>query len=257
MNLLYANDRPGEHAPSWYAATAEAAPDRPPLAGDIRTDVAIVGAGFTGLSAALHLAEAGYNVVVLDAHRAGWGASGRNGGQVGSGQRLEQDALEALVGDDRARTLWELAEEAKATVRDLVVRLGIDCDLKPGVIHTIHRARYWRDLCDEAEHLATRYNYETEVLDRDALRKIIDSPAYYGGSVDRGAMHLHPLRYAQGLAKAAEAAGATIYERTEVTEVRQEAEPELVTKTGVVRAKRVLLACNGYLGALQSKVAAR
>lgn len=257
MNLLYANDRTGVHAPSWYAATAAPAPDRPALKGDRRADVAIIGAGYTGLSAALHLAEAGFDVALMDAHRVGWGASGRNGGQLGTGQRVEQEELEKMVGAGDARRLWDLAEEAKATVRDLIARHAIDCDLKPGVIHTIHRARYFDDLKAEAEHLATHYDYPTEVLDRDALRAIVDSPAYFGGSVDPGASHLHPLNYALGLANAAEAAGATIYERSEITKSHTTGAPIVETADGRITADHVILACNGYLGDLSPPVAAR
>jgi gamma-glutamylputrescine oxidase len=117
LNLLHANDRAGEYPPSWYAATRAEFPPLPPLVGEVRADVCVIGAGYTGLSAALHLAQRGYRVVVLEAHRVGFGASGRNGGQVGSGQRLDQEALEATVGRADARRLWDLAEEAKAMVR--------------------------------------------------------------------------------------------------------------------------------------------
>ena len=135
MNLLYANDRRGEYPPSWYAATAQPLPPFEPLRGEVRADVCVVGAGYTGLSAALHLAEAGLRVVLVEAQRVGFGASGRNGGQLGSGQRMEQDALERLVGDAEASKLWTLAEEAKALVKGLIARHGIDCDLRPGVAH--------------------------------------------------------------------------------------------------------------------------
>ena len=134
MDLLTANDRPGEYPPSWYAATAALLPPFPALAGTEAADVCVVGGGYTGLSAALHLAEAGLDVVLLEAQRVGWGASGRNGGQVGSGQRRDQDWLEARFGKARARALWDMAEEAKALVRALVARHGIACDLRPGVI---------------------------------------------------------------------------------------------------------------------------
>ena len=140
-DLLTANDRPGEYPPSWYAATARLLPPFPSLAGDVEADVCVVGGGYTGLSAALHLAEAGLSVVLVEAQRVGWGASGRNGGQVGSGQRRDQDWLEAAFGRARAHALWDMAEEAKALVRGLVDRHGIACDLRDGILHAAHRAR--------------------------------------------------------------------------------------------------------------------
>ncbi|MEO0372410.1 MAG: FAD-binding oxidoreductase, partial [Pseudomonadota bacterium] len=135
LNLLYANDRRGEYPPSWYAATAEAPGPYPALEGDVRADVCIVGAGFTGLSAALHLAEAGRRVVVLEAQRVGFGASGRNGGQLGSGQRMDQHYVEKLVGREDADRLWTMAEETKALVKSLIAKHKIDCHLKPGIAH--------------------------------------------------------------------------------------------------------------------------
>ncbi len=257
MNLLYSNDRPGEHAPSWYAATAAPAPDRPPLQGARKVDVAIVGAGFTGLSAALHLASAGFEVAVLDAHRAGWGASGRNGGQLGSGQRVEQADLEGMVGEARARQLWTLAEEATSTAKSLIRDHAIDCDLKPGIIHTVHKPRYVDDMRHEVDFMAEKYGHHMQFLDRGALREIADSPAYYAGVIDPGGSHLHPLNYALGLARAAEAAGAVIYEGSEVTGMTEGAEITLKTSGGAITAPQVLLACNGYLGDLSPEVAQR
>ena len=136
MDLLHANDRTGQFPQSWYAATANALDRFAPLSGEVTADVCIVGGGFTGLSAALHLAEAGRKVVLLEAHRVGFGASGRNGGQLGSGQRMDQDGLETLVGREDAQHLWRLGEEAKALVRSLVEKHRIDCALKPGVAWT-------------------------------------------------------------------------------------------------------------------------
>ena len=124
LDLLTANDAPGAYPPSWYAATADLLPPFPALEGEVVADVCVVGGGYTGLSAALHLAEAGLDVVLIEAQRVGWGASGRNGGQVGSGQRRDQDWLERHVGKVRARALWDMAEEAKALVRGLVSGIG-------------------------------------------------------------------------------------------------------------------------------------
>lgn len=258
MNLLTANDRPGEYPPSWYAATAAPSAPRPPLAGSARADLAIVGGGYTGLSAALHAARAGLDVVLVEAHRVGWGASGRNGGQVGSGQRLGQARLEALTGADDARRLWDLAEEAKALVRGLIAAHDIAADWRDGIAHAAWSVAGAGRLAAEARHLADRYGYgEIEVLGRDAFAALVRSPCYRGGILDRGAGHIHPLRFAQGLARAAEAAGARLHEGTIATRIRPGPHPAVETAAGRIEAARVILAGNGYLGALCPAVAAR
>ena len=206
--FLTANDEPGRHAPSWYAATAEPEEPRPPLDGQIRADVCIAGAGFTGISAALHLAEAGLRVVVLEANRVGWGASGRNGGQLGSGQRVGQLRLEKWFGREQARRLWQIGEEAKALVRDRISRHGIECFLRDGVLHTVHRRRLLRNLREEVAHLNEAYGYtQYRFVDAEELHAMLGAEGYFGGALDSGAGHLHPLCLAQGLARAAESAG--------------------------------------------------
>ena len=134
--LLHLNDQDGTYPPSWYAATAVGMPQAQTLKGDHQCDVAVVGGGFTGLSAALHLAERGYSVILLDAHRIGWGASGRNGGQVGTGQRVAQDDLEQKVDSALARDAWQVAQEAKALVKDLIARHDIPCDYRSCLLYT-------------------------------------------------------------------------------------------------------------------------
>lgn len=258
MNLLFSNDIQGRHPDSWYAATANPLDEFAPLRGEARADVCVVGAGYTGLSAALHLAQAGLDVVLLDAHRVGFGASGRNGGQLGSGQRMDQDGLEALMGEAEAGKLWQLAEDAKALVKGLIARHDIDCDLKPGVAHTACSAREVAGLHAYAEHLQTRYGYDRiETLDRDACRALCPSPAYAGGAVDWGAAHLHPLNFALGLGRAAVAAGVRIYENSHVHHIKRGPRATVQTDRGRVVADHVLLACNGYLGNLDRRVAAR
>ncbi len=258
MNLLYANDRNGEYPESWYAATAHEAERFEPLRGETKADVCVVGAGYTGLSAALFLAEAGMDVVLVEAHRVGFGASGRNGGQLGSGQRLDQARLEKLVGLEDAGRLWELAEEAKALVKGLIRRHKIECDLKPGVAETGSSAAQVADLHAHARHLADRNEYDQfELLDRDACQALCPSPDYVGGVLDRGAAHLHPLNYALGLATAAAGAGVRIYERTHVHHIEERQRAVVRTDKGRVVADHVVLACNGYLGGLNQKVAAR
>ena len=258
MNLLFANDRPGQYPRSWYAATAAPLAAFPPLRGEARADVCIVGGGYTGLSAALHLAQRGHDVVLLEAHRVGFGASGRNGGQVGSGQRVDQETLERSHGAETARRLWDFAEEAKALVRGLIAEHDMPLTFKPGIAHACRTAAEVREAHDEAERLATRYGYtEIEPLDRDALQAILASDAYVGGTIDRGAGHVHPLNFAIGLAGAAAAAGARIHEGSVVTRVTPGARPVVETELGQVRCDQVILAANGYLGALDGAVAAR
>lgn len=258
MNLLHANDQLGQYPASWYAATANPAPARPALQGDVTADVCVIGAGYTGLSAALHLAEAGMSVIVLEAHRAGFGASGRNGGQLGSGQRVDQLELEEMWGPEDADKLWDLGQEAKSLVKGLIARHGIDCDVKPGVAHCGFSAREMQHMHAHAEHMRDRYNYdELETLSRDGFAAICPSPAYHGGVLDWGAAHLHPLNFALGLAAAAEAAGAVIHETSEVTTLDTGQPATIRTAQGTVRAGHVVLACNGYLGRLSRPVAER
>ncbi|SFT61322.1 NAD(P)/FAD-dependent oxidoreductase [Sedimentitalea nanhaiensis] len=258
MNLLFSNDKRGQYPASWYAATAQTLDEFSPLRGEIRADVCVVGAGYTGLSTALHLAEAGLDVVLLDAHRVGFGASGRNGGQLGSGQRMDQDGLEALMGQAEAGKLWQLAEDAKTLVKGLIARHDIDCDLKPGVAHTGFNARDVAELHSYADHLQTHYNYDLiETLDETACHDLCPSPAYRGGTLDMGAAHLHPLNYALGLARAAVAAGVRIFENSHVHHINEGDPATVQTDTGRVIADHVVLACNGYLGGLNRRVAAR
>ncbi|MGB0507234.1 MAG: NAD(P)/FAD-dependent oxidoreductase [Pikeienuella sp.] len=253
MDLLTANDHAGEYPASWYAATATPAPQRPAASGAVKTDVCIVGAGFTGLSAALHLAQRGYSVKVVEAQRVGFGASGRNGGQVGMGHRIDQDELEDMVGDADARRLWDIAVQSVDLVRDLCAKMGET--FTPGIIHADHRARFVPHSLAYARMLNEKYGYDqVRGLERDEMRAMVGSDAYHGGSIDLGSGHIHPLRFALGLAQMAEDAGATIHEGCKVIS----AENGVVkTDAAEITADHTLLACNGYLGALNDRVAAR
>ena len=255
MDLLTANDRPGAYPASWYAATATPLDPLPPATGEMRADVCIVGGGFSGLSAALHLAQAGIDVVLVEAQRLGFGASGRNGGQVGTGQRVDQDVLEGMVGKDKARALWDLSLDSVALVRSLVETHAIDCGWTPGIIEAAHRARFVPDYHAYAEKLARDYGHDgVRPLSRDEMRAKVGSPAYHGGLVDMVSGHLHPLRYALGLARAAQAAGARLHEGSKVTGVGDNV---VRTDSATIRADHIILCCNGYLGALNGDVAAR
>ena len=258
MNLLFANDRAGEYPASYYAATSEPLEPRPALKGAHDADICIIGAGYTGLSAALHLAERGYSVIVLEAHRVGFGASGRNGGQVGTGQRIEQDAIERMIGREDARRLWDIGLDARDLVQDLIARFDIDCGYKPGMLHADWQARDVPHAHAYAEKLARDYGYsDIETLDRDGVRAIVRTDAYQGGVLDHGSGHLHPLRYALGLGKAALGAGAQIYENSLVLDIQHGARAKVQTQHGHVMARHVLVAANGYLGGLLPQVAAK
>jgi len=254
LNPLYRNDTPGSYPQSWYAATADVGAERPPLDGDLTCDVAIVGAGYTGLSTALHAAERGLDVVVVDAHRVGFGASGRNGGQVGTGWNKDQRWLERRVGRDDARKLWDLTVEAKALTRDLAEKCAPGAAFKPGVLHGEWTKAGAEDAKQYGEWLDERYGFETEFFDRDAVREICRSDVYEGGLLDWDAGHIHPLRYVLGIARGAEAAGARIFERTEATGI---ADGEVRTPTGTIKASHIVLAGNGYLPDLDGQVSSR
>mgnify|MGYP000395068721 FL=1 len=258
MNLLFSNDKRGEYPQSWYAADAKPLAPFPPLRGEVQADVCIVGGGYTGLSAALHFAELGYEVALLEAHRVGFGASGRNGGQLGSGQRMDQDGLEDLMGSDVARTFWDMAEDAKSLVKDLIERHNINCHIKPGIADLGFGKSDVKELQDYALKLQDTYGYADAIpLDQEAAHALCPSPAYKGGMMDRGAAHLQPLSFALGLAKAASTAGAHIYEMSHVHHIKEGAQVIVQTDKGRIKADHVILAGNGYLGNLNRKVAAR
>lgn len=258
MDLLTANDRPGQYPPSWYAETAQPLPLQPRAEGALSCDVCVIGGGYTGLTAALHLAERGYDVILLEGQRLGFGASGRNGGQVGTGQRQDQDWLESKLGRDTARALWELSLESVALVRSLAAHHAPDAGYAPGIIHAAHKPGYVPEMHAYAEKMARDYDYDQIIpLTRDEMRERVGSPAYHGGEIDMGGGHLHPLRYALGLARAAQAAGVRLFEQSRVTALTH-GEPALVeTDHARITARYVALGCNGYLGRLVPQVAAR
>ena len=247
-----------DYPDSYYHASQNRHLSLGPLDGSRRADVCIIGGGYTGLSSALHLAERGYDVVLLEARKPGWGASGRNGGQLCSGQRKDQIELASMAGEDAARQLWELAEAAKDLSKHLIEEHNIDCDLKPGIAHPNHKPAYADDTREYVDHLQQHYNYEKiTYLERDAMAELVGSDGYYGGSLDMGAGHLHPLNYALGLADAAINAGARLYQSS-VVEGYQEGSPSRVkTSHGTVEADHIVLACNGYLGKLERRVSGK
>ncbi|MCL4124327.1 UNVERIFIED_CONTAM: hypothetical protein GTU68_060250 [Idotea baltica] len=255
LDLLVANDVAGEYPASYYAATVQPLPQFPPATGRIDTDICIIGAGFTGLSSALHLARAGYNVTVLDAQRIGFGASGRNGGQVGKGQRLEQDELEDMLGRDHARALWDISQDAVQLVKDLCADMP-DCPFQHGLIHAAHRARYVGHEHGYVDKMAAEYDYpHMQKLDREELRELVNTDAYFGGSLDMNAGHIHPLRFALGLARLCVDAGVQFYEQSRVLGMDHGARPRVKTSAAEINADFVILACNGYLGNLEPNVA--
>ncbi|MBM4206195.1 MAG: FAD-binding oxidoreductase [Gammaproteobacteria bacterium] len=241
---------------SWYYSTAAILADRAALRGAVDCDVCVIGAGYTGLVAALSLASRGYSVRVLERYRVASGASGRNGGVLGPGQRLDQETLEHWLGDDHAADLWRLSLDANDLVRELVSTHGIDCDLTDGHLLVAHKARLEAGLWREAEHLRARYNYEDVTpVRREQVQALLGTDRFFGGNLDRRGGHLHPLNYALGLARAAEQAGAVIHERTEALELgRTPSGVRVRTAAGLVSAKFVVLACNGYLGRLESRI---
>jgi gamma-glutamylputrescine oxidase len=239
--------------PSFYRLTAGQVPTYAPLRGSRRADVCVIGGGFAGLSAALHLAEAGADVVLLEATSVADGASGRNGGQIHSGQRQDVLWLEKNFGHARAKELWDLAEEAKALVRQLIVRFAIPCQLRSGVIEAVHRPELMEEAEAQVEALATRYNYDrVTLLDQVETIQALGSQAYFGAINDRGGGHLDPFRFAHGLAGAAASLGAAIHEGTEALSLDHDGGPVVRTAAGDIRAGHVIVATNGRSGPLET-----
>ena len=256
LDLLTANDKQGAYPASYYAASATPLPALPAARGDVACDVCVVGGGYTGLSAALHLAQKGYDVVLLEAQRVGFGASGRNGGQVGTGQRVEMDSVEKMVGMGPAKALWEMSLESVQLVKDLITENKMDVVFHNGIIEAAHRARYVPEYHAYAAHLEKVYGYsEMTTLDQTAMHDHVGSKAYHGGTLDMGSGHIHPLRFALGLARAALAAGVRIFEGSKVIGLTHGTTVTVQTDDATVKAAHVVMGCNGYLGGLDGNVA--
>jgi gamma-glutamylputrescine oxidase len=238
------------HIDSWYLRTANPITVDPPLRGDGRADVAVLGAGYTGLSAALHLAQRGFKVTVLEAKRVGWGASGRNGGQIVTGYNPSIATMAGWVGPDDARRLWQLSEEAKRLLIDTITRHGIACGLTRGYLFAGLKPRHMDDLKAMQAEWHGLGHESAQLLDRAEMRARVGSPRYVGGLYDPEGGHLHPLNYALGLAEACRAAGVTIHEQSPVVAVDTGAVPSLTTSQGRVSAKALVIAGNALLGRL-------
>ena len=239
--------------PSLYAATARPSPDTPPLDGDRRADVVVIGAGFTGLSTALHLAEQGTDVVVLEANEPGWGASGRNGGQVNPGLKPDPDEVEATYGPELGGRMVRFAWSAPEALFTLVRRWQIECDARQGgTLRAAYRPRHGDAVRRSAEQ-SMRRGLPVSLLEGDAAREATGTGRYVAVMRDASGGDLQPLSYARGLARAAMQAGASVHGGTPVTSIKPlGGRWQVVTPTGTVTADRVVLGTNGYTEGLQT-----
>ncbi|RCS24651.1 FAD-binding oxidoreductase [Phyllobacterium salinisoli] len=243
---------------SWYEASVGERPQYPALDGSRQADVVIVGGGYTGLSAAYHLAAAGVDVVLLDAARFGDGASGRNGGQLNTGQRASAVEMEAELGFTRAKALFDIAEEAKAHLLQFTETHGIDADYMAGQMSVVHKPRYLKHYQAYAELMASRFDYpDIRFMDAEETAERLGSKRYYGGIYDKGTGHIHPLKLLVGTARAAAKAGAHLFENSAATGISSEnGRVTVTTARGVVTAAKGLIAVNAYGGSLEPVSAA-
>ncbi len=248
---------PVEHTSSYYAASANPSPRREALQESVRADVAIIGAGFSGISSALHLAEKGFKVVVLESARVGWGASGRNGGQIVNSYSRDMDVIEKAYGVDTARALGAMAFEGGDIIRQRIEQYDIDCDLKHGGIFAAITTKQLKGL-EEHKALWERYGHtELTMLDKRAIADEIQTDRYEGGLLDMRSGHIHPLNLVLGQAAAVESLGGKIYEQSKVERVEEGEQVKLYTASGDVTADYVVVTGNAYLGNLIPKLSAR
>ena len=255
---MSAPDQRSQHTASYYAASSLPQPDHPVLQGEHVADVCVVGGGFSGLNTALELAERGMSVIVLEAHKIGWGASGRNGGQLirGVGHGLEQ--FEGVIGKDGVRQMKLMGLEAVEIVRQRVERYNIACDLTWGYCDLANKPRDLEGFAEEAEELrGLGYRHETRLLQANEVRSVVGSDRYVGGLVDMGSGHLHPLNLALGEAAAAAQLGVKLFENSAVTRIDYGPEVRVHTAQGSVRAKSLVLGCNAYLKDLNPQLSGK
>ena len=242
---------------SYYAASANEQPQYPKLEGDIEADVCVVGGGFAGLSCAIELADKGFTVAVLEANHIGFGASGRNGGQIIAGLACEIDVIERALGFEHAKQVWNMTLEALDLVRERVKRFDIQCDLVDGFLGVSVNEKKGKSLRKWFDDMAKRYGYDSDAtwIEPAYLKKWIDSPRYFNGYYDKRSGHLHPLNYCLGLARGAASLGVQIYQHSVVTHMQQDNKVTLSTQNGQIKAKFVVLACNMYLPEIAPQLA--
>ena len=252
----YAGD--GRYPSSYYAATANPAPQRAPVQGTVDTDIGIVGAGYSGLSAGLHLAEKGYKVVLVEGARVGWGASGRNGGQIVNGLNASLATIEKRYGPEVGAFVGKIVQEGGRIIRERVKKYDIKCDLKEKNLFAAFHPKQMREL--EAKQALWRKHGmdEHELLDKAGMRKHVGSDAYLGGMIDHTGGHMHPLNLCLGEAAAIEQNGGVIHEMSPVMSVDfQSPRPSVQTAQGEVRCKTLILCGNAYLGGVVRALAPR
>jgi gamma-glutamylputrescine oxidase len=240
---------------NYYEATRRVELTTPALDGDLSVDVAIIGGGISGVSAALHLAERGYKVAVLEGQEIGWGASGRNGGQVLPGFGASQMKIKSLVGEARARKLWDMSVEAVDLLHAQVQRFGIPCDPEIGYLHAAVKPRHVRELREAQEELSRLGARPGDLLEGEALRARLASPRYLAALTDKVAGHVHPLNYTLGLAKAARSAGALLFSKTRAEKVEPGRSVKITTARGIVTADFLICSGGAYLGDLMRPIA--
>ncbi|MGR3972195.1 NAD(P)/FAD-dependent oxidoreductase [Shewanella sp. 1180_01] len=246
------------HAGSYYAASANDKVERPRLQESIEADVCVIGAGYTGLSAALHLLESGFSVVVLEAARIGWGASGRNGGQIVNSFSRDIDTIEKTVGKEQGKLFGQMAFEGGKIIRDRIAKYNIQCDLKEGGVFAamnekqMGHLRHQKQLWESHGHVN-----QLELLDAKGIRGVVNTERYVGGLLDKSGGHIHPLNLALGEARAVESLGGKIYEDSAVLSVDEGDSPVVHTAQGSVKAKFVVVAGNAYLGKLLPELQAK
>lgn len=239
------------YRPSWYVSSSPVIAPRPALERDMAADVVVLGAGFTGLSAALSLARQGLDVVVVEAERVGWGASGRNGGQALVGFGCDIGVLERLVGLDHARRLFDFSRHGLDLLKQRIADYRIDCQWRDGAADVALTRRQAAELHAHAGHMARAYGYALQYWTQPQLRAVLDSPRFVAGLFDPAGGHLHPLRYALGLARAAAGHGVRIYEHSPVLDIRRGRQVVFTTARGRIRADFGVIAGNALLHGIE------
>ncbi|SDU38757.1 gamma-glutamylputrescine oxidase [Pseudomonas pohangensis] len=240
-----------QHAASYYAATVNRQLACSKLEGEASADVCIIGGGFSGLNTAIELAERGLSVILLEAHRIGWGASGRNGGQLIRGVGHDVDQFESVIGASGVRELKLMGLEAVEIVRQRVAKFQIDCDLTWGYCDLANKPGHLQGFAEDmAELKQLGYRHEMRLLQAEQMHEVVGSNRYVGGMIDMGSGHLHPLNLALGEAAAAQSLGVQLFENSAVTRIDYGSEVRVHTASGSVRAKTLVLACNAYMNQL-------